>query len=138
MRANFILISLCFFSLAFTKAVGSKRGTRPPVGEGEGRAGRPRPRPPRPLSREDERAAPRPRDVERSRDDEARSSRAAGGPTGGVRLPLRYSASSLLSVFSRVRRLRSDAFASSSSLARRRHSWPRRPAPRGPRPAPHL
>lgn len=30
MGANFILISLCFFSLAFTKAVGSKRGTRPP------------------------------------------------------------------------------------------------------------
>lgn len=30
MCANFILISLCFFSLAFTKAVGSKRGTRPP------------------------------------------------------------------------------------------------------------
>lgn len=28
--SNFILISLCFFSLAFTKAVGSKRGTRPP------------------------------------------------------------------------------------------------------------
>lgn len=26
----FILISLCFFSLAFTKAVGSKRGTRLP------------------------------------------------------------------------------------------------------------
>lgn len=30
MGANFILIALCFFSLAFTKAVGSKRGTRPP------------------------------------------------------------------------------------------------------------
>lgn len=37
MRANFILISLCFFSLAFTKAVGSKRGTRPPrTGAGRG------------------------------------------------------------------------------------------------------
>lgn len=122
MGANFILISLCFFSLAFTKAVGSKRGPRlprmgwesmerrgwghrirspqlqsiphpptsragqRPVGEGEGRAGRPRPRPPRPLSREEDRVAPRPRDVERSRDDEARSSRARGGATGGVRL----------------------------------------------------
>lgn len=122
MGANFILISLCFFSLAFTKAVGSKRGTRlprmgweseerrgwghrstppqlqsiphpptgrtgqRPVGEGEGRAGRPRLRPPRPLSREEERVAPRPRDVERSRDVEARSSRARGGGTGGVRL----------------------------------------------------
>lgn len=56
------------------------------MGEGEGRAGRPRPRPPRPLSRDEERAAPRPRDVERSRDDKARSSRARGGTTGGVRL----------------------------------------------------
>lgn len=30
MDANFILISRSFFSLAFTKAVGSKRGKRPP------------------------------------------------------------------------------------------------------------
>lgn len=29
--ANFILISFSFFSLAFTKAVGSKRGKRPPT-----------------------------------------------------------------------------------------------------------
>lgn len=56
------------------------------MGEGEGRAGRPRPRPPRPLSRDEERAAPRPRDVERSRDDKARSSRAGGGTRGGIRL----------------------------------------------------
>lgn len=59
-------------------------GRHRPVGEGEGRTGRPRPRLPRPLSREEERAAPRPRDVERSRDDEARSSRTRGGTTGGV------------------------------------------------------
>lgn len=62
------------------------QGRHGPVGEGEGRAGRPRPRPPRPLSRDEERAAPRPRDVERSRDVEARSSRTEGGTTGGVRL----------------------------------------------------
>lgn len=30
MGANLILISLCFFSLALTKAVGSKRGARLP------------------------------------------------------------------------------------------------------------
>lgn len=62
------------------------QGRHGPVGEGEGRAGRPRPRPPRPLSRDEERVAPRPRDVERSRDVEARSSRTEGGTTGGVRL----------------------------------------------------
>lgn len=120
--ANFILISRSFFSLAFTKAVGSKRGRRPPrmggeggerrlghrlrppplqpgppppragqgwhrpEGEGEGPAGRPRPRPPRPLSREEERAAPRPREVDRSLDDEALSSRAGCGTTGDARL----------------------------------------------------
>lgn len=65
---------------------GQGRAGQRPVGEGEGRAGRPLPRPPRPLSREEERVAPRPRDVERSRDDEARSSRARGCGTGGVRL----------------------------------------------------
>lgn len=117
----FILISLCFFSLAFTKAVGSKRGARlprqcreegglhsglhsrrhlsyldhstsptlrrvghRPVGEGEGCAGRPRPRAPRLLSRDEERVTARPRDVERSRDDEARPSLTATG--GKVRL----------------------------------------------------
>lgn len=31
----FILISFCFFSFAFTKAVGSKRATRPPRQDGE-------------------------------------------------------------------------------------------------------
>lgn len=112
----FILISLCFFSLAFTKAVGSKRGARlprqcreeaglhtrlhtgrhlssldhsisptairvghRPVGEGEGCAGRPRPRAPRLLSRDEERVTARPRDMERSRDDEARPSLTATG-----------------------------------------------------------
>jgi hypothetical protein len=36
---NFILISLCFFSLAFTKAVGSNRGARPPETVGGGGGG---------------------------------------------------------------------------------------------------
>lgn len=55
------------------------------MGEGEGCAGRPRPRAPRLLSREEERVAARPRDVERSRDDEARSSLAVVA-AGKVRL----------------------------------------------------
>lgn len=99
-------------------------GRHRPVGEGEGRAGRPRPRPPRPLSREEERAALRPRDVERSRDDKARSSRAAGGTTGEVRLlgvqdpsvsrrpaPISTSISSLFSDHSITRSLTFTALA---------------------------
>lgn len=60
------------------------RSSHQPVGEGEGRAGRPRPRATWPLSRDEDRVVARPRDVERSRDDEARSSRAGAG--GSVRL----------------------------------------------------
>lgn len=79
-RWFFSSASFCFRSLAFTKAVGSKRGGRTPVGDGDWR-GRRVWLPPG-LSLDVERgrfpsqAPPRPRELERSPEVERRSSRA--------------------------------------------------------------